>query len=323
MEFLIGGGKKASSGKSPLAAGGTSTGLGSASGGKWIKDSDTASFVVDVMEASMQVPVIVDFWAPWCGPCKTLGPLLEKLVNEAKGAVRLVKIDVDKNQELAMQMRIQSIPAVYAFHKGRPVDGFVGAVADSQVKSFVARLIGAGAGQAPGLTEILAEAKNLLAAGEAPSALAVYQDVLGAEPENDEALAGLLRCLIALGQLAQAQAMLAQLPPEQAKLAAVQSAKTALELALQAKESGSAAEFNRKLEANPDDHQARFDLAMAFYAAGNQEAAVEALLEIFRRNRSWNDDAARKQLIKLFEAFGPMDPLTISARKRLSSLMFA
>ncbi|HIJ39004.1 MAG TPA: thioredoxin [Rhodospirillaceae bacterium] len=323
MEFLIGGGKKASSGKSPLAAGGTSTGLGSASGGKWIKDSDTASFVVDVMEASMQVPVIVDFWAPWCGPCKTLGPLLEKLVNEAKGAVRLVKIDVDKNQELAMQMRIQSIPAVYAFHKGRPVDGFVGAVADSQVKSFVARLIGAGAGQAPGLAEILAEAKNLLAAGEAPSALAVYQDVLGAEPENDEALAGLLRCLIALGQLAQAQAMLAQLPPEQAKLAAVQSAKTALELALQAKESGSAAEFNRKLEANPDDHQARFDLAMAFYAAGNQEAAVEALLEIFRRNRSWNDDAARKQLIKLFEAFGPMDPLTISARKRLSSLMFA
>ncbi|HIJ62906.1 MAG TPA: thioredoxin [Rhodospirillaceae bacterium] len=312
MDFLLGGAK---GGKGEAAPAG--------GGSQWIKDADTATFVQDVLEASMKVPVVVDFWAPWCGPCKTLGPLLERLVTEARGAVHLVKVNVDRNQELAVQMRIQSIPAVYAFKNGRPVDGFVGAVPDSQVKTFVQRLIGDQAGAGPGLDEVLAEAKELLAAGEVEAALQVYQEVLGAEPAQPQAAAGCLRCLLALGALPEARHFLDGLPAELAKNPEVTAARAALELAEQAGQAGPSAELRRALAVNPDDHQVRFDLAMAYYAGGEREAAVEELLELFRRNRAWNDEAARKQLVKLFEAIGLTDPLTVAARKRLSSLMFS
>lgn len=297
---------------------------GQPASGNFVKDGDTASFVNDVIETSMKTPVIVDFWAPWCGPCKTLGPLLEKLVNAAGGAVRLVKINVDKNQELAAQMRIQSIPAVYAFKGGQPVDGFVGAQPDSQVKALIDRLTGGKAADAgPGIDEILAEAKALLAEGDLPGAMAVFQEVLTQDPENPIASAGSLRCLIQAGQIDEAKRHLANLPATLAGHAEIAAVKTAIELAEQATQAGPAADLRRALADNPDDPQARFDLAMACFAAGEREAAVDELLELFRRNRSWNDDAARKQLVKLFEAFGRSDPLTQSAQRRLSSLMFS
>ena len=307
MEILINGGPKA----------------GQAGAEGWVKESTTASFVEDVLEASAKVPVVVDFWAPWCGPCKTLGPLLEKLVKETKGAVRMVKVNVDKNQDLAMQMRVQSIPAVYAFVNGRPVDGFVGAVPESQVKAFIQRLLGSSAGAAPGLEEVLAEAKELLATGDANTALQIYQEVLAQDQQNAVAVAGTLRCLLQLDLAGQAQRLLDGLPSELAGHAEITAVRTALDLAQQAGQAGPASELRRAVAVNPDDHQARFDLAMAYYATGEREAAVDELLELFRRNRTWNDEAARKQLLKLFEAFGPTDPLTVASRKRLSSLMFA
>jgi putative thioredoxin len=296
---------------------------GQPAAGNFIKDSDTANFVVDVIETSMTTPVIVDFWAPWCGPCKTLTPLLEKLVTAAGGAVRLVKIDVDKNQELAAQMRIQSIPAVYAFKGGQPVDGFVGSVPDSQVKALIQRIAGDKA--APGLAtdDLLAEAKALLAEGDFASAMAVFQEVLAHDPANPIATAGSLRCLIQAGQVDQAKRLLAALPDTLVGHAEIAAVRTAMELAEQATHAGPAADLQRAVLANPDDHQARFDLAMAHFAAGGREEAVDELLELFRRARGWNDDAARKQLVKLFEAFGRADPLTQSAQRRLSSLMFS
>ncbi|HXP98000.1 MAG TPA: thioredoxin [Telmatospirillum sp.] len=294
-----------------------------AAGGTYVKDGDTASFVKDVIETSLKTPVIVDFWASWCGPCKTLGPLLEKLVTAAGGAVRLVKIDVDKNQELAAQMRIQSIPAVYAFKDGKPVDGFVGAVPDSQVKALIQRLIGDKAAAGLAADELVADAKALLAEGDVGGALAVFQEVLAQDPKNPAAIGGSLRCLIQAGQIAKAKQQLTGVPETLAKHAEIAAVRTAIELAEQASEAGSAADLRRAVTTNPDDHQARFDLALASFAAGEREAAVDELLELFRRNRSWNDDAARKQLVKLFEAFGRADPLTQSAQRRLSSLMFS
>jgi putative thioredoxin len=291
--------------------------------GDLIKEATTATFVIDVLEASMKVPVIVDFWAPWCGPCKTLGPLLEKLVKQTAGAVRLVKVNVDANQSLAAQMRIQSIPAVYAFKGGRPVDGFVGALPESQIKAFVQRLAGDAAGKAAELSAILAEAKSLAEAGDAEAALAVYQEALAQDPANVAAIAGSLRCLVLAGRIAEAKEALETLPPELARHADIGAVRTTIELAEQASQAAPTAELQRAVDANPADPQLRFDLAMGHYAAGNREAAVDELLELFRRNRAWNDEAARKQLVKLFEAFGPADPLTVSARRRLSSLMFA
>ncbi|PKU23608.1 thioredoxin [Telmatospirillum siberiense] len=297
---------------------------GQAAGGNFVKDGDTATFVQDVIEPSMKTPVIVDFWAPWCGPCKTLGPLLEKLVNAAGGAVRLVKINVDKNQELAAQMRIQSIPAVYAFKDGQPVDGFVGAVPESQVKALIERMAaGSTAGAGPTTEEILAEAKAILAEGDPAGAMAVFQEVLAQDPTNAPAYAGCLRCLIQAGQIEEAKRRLEKLPEALAGHAEIAAVRTAIELAEQATQAGPAADLRRTLASDADNHQARFDLAMAHYAAGEREAAVDELLELFRRNRAWNEEAARKQLVKLFEAFGRSDPLTQSAQRRLSSLMFS
>ncbi len=294
-----------------------------------IKDSDTKSFVADVIEASQTVPVIVDFWATWCGPCKTLGPALEKAVIEAKGAVRLVKIDVDKNQPLAQQMRIQSIPAVYAFFQGRPVDGFVGAVPESQIKSFVAKLAelgGAELGPSP-VEEALEQAEAALEAGDHGTASAIFNQVLAHEPANVTALAGLTRALTAAGELKRAREVLSRIPapklPETTVAPAVAKATAALELAEQSAGAvGQLGELQAKVAADPKDWQSRYDLALALYASGEQEKALDELLEIVQRNRPWNEEAARKQLVKFFEALGPAHPLTLSGRRRLSSLLF-
>jgi putative thioredoxin len=291
-------------------------------GADLIKESNIDTFMADVVEASRQVPVIVDFWAPWCGPCKTLGPMLEKAVREAKGAVRMVKVNIDENPEIAQQMRIQSIPAVYAFKGGRPVDGFVGAVPESQIKTFVKRL-GGDTGPSP-VEQALEEAKAALDAGDAGTASAIYGQILSREPANAPAAAGLALCYIAAGDDAQAKELLDGLPPEAQKHADVQRARSALELAQQAANaSGDLAQLQQKVAQDPKDHQARHDLALALFAGGQQEAAIDQLLELFKRDRKWNDDGARKQLVKFFEALGGTHPLTINGRRRLSSLMFA
>jgi putative thioredoxin len=290
-----------------------------------IKDSSTASFAQDVIEASLSAPVIVDFWAPWCGPCKQLTPLLEKTVKAARGAVRLVKINVDENQDLAAQMRVQSIPTVYAFYQGRPVDAFQGALPESQIKSFIDRLAqtaGTAAGASP-IDEALEQAEAALEAGETGAASALFAQVLQHEAQNVRALAGMLRCLLAAGDTAGAKRTFEGLPEELRRDSALASIATALELAEAGAGAGEISDLEARVARNGDDHQARFDLAMALYAADKPEAAADALLEIIRRDRDWNDEGARKQLVKFFEAWGATNPMTLRARRRLSSLLFS
>lgn len=291
-------------------------------GGDLIKESSIQNFMPDVIEASKSALVLVDFWATWCGPCKQLGPTLEKVVRQMNGAVRLVKIDVDKNQQLAAQLGIQSVPTVYAFKNGQPIDAFAGALPESQIKEFILRHLG---DAAPGdqLAQAQAAGEELLAAGDAAGAAHIFGQILGVEPENPEALSGMIRCEIKAGQLAQAEQILASLPDKLKSHAAIAAAQAALDLARQIEKTGSAADLRRKLAENASDHQARFDLALAYFANNEREAAVEELLEIVRRDRKWNDEAARKQLVTFFDAFGQADPLTIETRRKLSSILFS
>jgi putative thioredoxin len=313
MDQLIGGGASGAQ-------------AGAANAADLIKDSDQQHFTKDVIDASMQVPVIVDFWATWCGPCKQLGPTLEKVVKEAKGAVKLVKIDVDKNQALAGQLRIQSIPAVYAFFQGRPVDGFVGAQPESQLKQFVQQLSkmgNAAAGPSP-IEEALDHAEAALAENDYGAASAIFDQVLAHESDNARAIAGLLRCSIATGDLAGAREMVSGLTPEMLKNPAITSSISQLDLAEAGqKAAGQTQQLQARIDANPKDFEARYDLAVAQFAAGEREAAIDQLLAIFKANRGWNDEAARKQLLKFFEAMGPTDPVTLAGRRKLSSLMFS
>ncbi|MBL8905888.1 MAG: thioredoxin [Rhizobiales bacterium] len=287
-----------------------------------IKDSDTKRFMADVIETSRKLPVLVDFWAPWCGPCKQLTPLLEKLVKQAKGKVRLVKINVDENQQLAAQMRIQSIPAVFAFVDGQPVDGFMGALPESSIKQFIDRL-GSQGNLAEQIEAALDAGRQALAEKNYGEAAEIFGQVLQADPENAAALAGMARCQIETGELQKAKATLAQVPQARANDPDVLSARAALDLALNPVDTSEIGRLAAAVEADPGDHQARFDLAIALNAAGRREEALDALLVIMRKDRQWNDDGARKQLVKFFEAWGPKDEFTLLGRRRLSSLLFS
>ncbi|MCU0953047.1 MAG: thioredoxin [Hyphomicrobium sp.] len=290
-----------------------------------VKDTTTANFMKDVIEASRSVLVLVDFWANWCGPCKQLGPVLEKVVKSYGGTVRLVKLDTDAHPSIAAQLRVQSLPTVYAFRDGRPLDGFVGVQPESMLRQFIDRLLGDGEGgeAAPGLADILAAAEEALEAGDLQGAADAFSAVLQEDQGNADALAGLARCYVKSGDTERAQQMLALVPPDKETNAAVLAVKAALELSAKAAGSGETSALEERIAKDPADHQARYDLAVALAASGNKGEALEHLLTIVRRNRTWNDEAARKQLVQLFEVWGPKDESTIEGRKRLSSILFA
>jgi putative thioredoxin len=286
-----------------------------------IKDTTTAGFRQDVIAESAKQPVLVDFWAPWCAPCKQLTPVIEKAVKAAGGKVKLVKMNIDEHPQIPGQLGIQSIPTVIAFTKGQPVDGFMGALPESQVKGFIERLVGPVGPSAA--EDMLAEAAELAAQGDAAGAAELYAAVLAQEPDNVAAIAALAKLHLDLGDLDGAKRFLTMAPKGKENDPAIAGARAAIELAEQAASLGDVGELMRRVEADPRHHQARFDLADALNARNKREEAVDALLEIVRRDRTWNEDGARKQLVQFFEAWGPMDPATVAGRKRLSSVLFA
>jgi putative thioredoxin len=287
-----------------------------------VKEVTTASFRADVLAASTKQPVLVDFWAPWCGPCKQLAPALEKAVADSGGKVALVKMNIDEHPQIAGQLGIQSIPAVIAFDKGQAVDGFVGALPESQIRGFIERLVGP---IESGSAALLAEAEDAAAKGDGAGAAALYAEILAEDPADAKALGGLAKLQVAAGQLKEARALLETAPPapsSKEQESAVAAAWAALRLAEQAAKVGELAPLEEALAANPNDHKARFDLAVALSAKGDRTGAADQLLEIIRRDRKWNDEAARKQLLQLFEAWGLMDPASVAARRKLSAIWF-
>ena len=286
-----------------------------------VKDTTTAGFVKDVVEASRDALVIVDFWATWCGPCKQLAPVLEKVVKSYGGKVRLVKLDTDAHPQVAAQLRVQSLPTVYAFRDGRPLDGFTGAQPESTIRAFVDRLLGDDT--EADIAAILDAAEKALEAGDLQSAAEAYAAVLQEDQQNATAIAGLAQCYLKSGDHLRAEQTLALVPPDQRGLAAVERVKAALDLAKLAGTSDNRAELESRLAKNAGDHQARLELAIALAARGQNETALNHLLDLVKRDRNWNEQAARKQLVQLFDAWGPKDPLTIDGRRRLSSILFA
>ncbi|MGG7580113.1 thioredoxin [Rhizobium sp. Nf11,1] len=295
-----------------------------AAAGSYISDTTTANFGKDVIEASRKHPVLVDFWAPWCGPCKQLTPVLEKVVNEGKGRVRLVKMNIDDHPSIAGQLGIQSIPAVIAFVNGRPADGFMGAVPESQIRQFIDRIAGpAGADEAAEIEAVLTEAADLLAAGNVNEAAQLYGAVMQADPENPKALAGMAECMIAANQHQRAREALTDLPEEVAKDAGIQAVLKKLDQIEEARKLGDPVALERELAADPDNHEARLKLAKILNVEGRRDEAAEHLLLIMRKDRAFDDDGARRQLLQFFEVWGFKDPATVAARRKLSAMLFS